>query len=109
MTHNLEVVNTPAATFGVCTEKWWRGQEKTTGKNPPPPKWPRRAGEESAAVGVAFLKKTFDVGAIPGRITGAGVFHKLLDLGIEVFFALTSLGHIIGIGAIQGLAARGVL
>ena len=75
--------------------KMVEGAGKTDRENLPPPKWPRRAGEESAAVGVAFLKKTFDVGAIPGRITGAGVFHKLLDLGIEVFLAFTSLGHVI--------------
>ena len=54
------------------------------------------------ALGKATIKYPSEGGALPNSSFFGGMGHAAL-------LGTTSLGHIIGIGAIQGLAARGVL
>jgi len=54
------------------------------------------------AVGKATIKHPNEGAALPNAAFFGGMGHAAL-------LGTTSLGHIIGIGAIQGLAARGVL
>ena len=54
------------------------------------------------AIGKATIKQPNEGAQLPNAVFFGGMSHAAL-------LGTTSLGHIIGIGAIQGLAARGII